>query len=120
MNDFLEAGMKKINSINEYEIEVLKERFERMMKLSYSIFGKENFLLLSNDKKNNLSIIFYICFFIDDMRDDFIEKNKEKIKENYKDLISQSTYTKSLISKANTSRDIQQKINKAKTILSNV
>ncbi len=63
MNDFLEEGMKEINSLNENEIEGLKERFERMMRLSYSTFGEENFRLSSNKKKNNLSIIILYLLF---------------------------------------------------------
>ena len=52
MSDFLEKTMKKINLMDDEEIEKLKQDFQRVMKLTFDFFGKNNLSYFSGHMKN--------------------------------------------------------------------
>ncbi len=122
MSNFLEMGMKELNKTDDNKIEELKNRFEKVMKLSYSIFEENNFSLQLNEKfkRINLSIMDSICHFLDTTNENFIEDNKEKIRKNYETLVNETNYIKAVTLATSSKEKVQERFYLAKTILSNV
>jgi hypothetical protein len=122
MSNFLEMGMRELNKTDDKNIDDLRNRFEKVMKLSYLIFEDNNFSLQANEKykRVNLSIMDSVCYFLDSTEESFIVKNKEKIKQNYLILINNSDYIKAVTLGTGSSEKVQERFYLAKTILSNV
>ncbi|WP_338815729.1 DUF262 domain-containing protein (plasmid) [Bernardetia sp. Wsw4-3y2] len=122
MSNFLEMGMRELNKTDDNRIEELKNRFEKVMRLSHSIFEENNFSLQLNEKSKriNLSIMDSVCHFLDTTDEYFIETHKEKIRKNYETLVNDSDYIKAVTLATSSSEKVQERFYLAKTILSNV
>jgi DNA-binding Xre family transcriptional regulator len=122
MSNFLELGMRELNKTDDNTIDELRNRFEKVMKLSYSIFGENNFSLQLKEKSKriNLSIMDSICHFLDTTDDNFIEIHKEKIRENYETLVNDIKYRNAVTLATSSSEKVQERFYLAKIILSNV
>ncbi len=91
MSAFLEEAMQKINVMTMAEIDTLKIDFERVMKLTYEFFGRQNFRFpqytplgeLSSRGLINSAMFETICYFFSKQTDAFLTENKEKIIDNY-------------------------------------
>lgn len=122
MSNFLEKGMRQLNKTEDNKIEELKIRFEKIIRLSYSIFGENNFRLKYKEKSTriNLSIMDSVCYFLDTTDENFIKKNKEKIEDNYKTLVNDNHYIQAVTLATSSKEKVQERFSLAKTILSNV
>ena len=109
MSDFVEKAMKKINLMDDGEIEILENDFERVMNLTFDFFGTKNFRLPSgkNRGKINIAIFESVCYFFSKMSEKFLQYHKKSIQDNfikllenpeYFDAIKYSTSTKSKVS----------------------
>ena len=94
MSDFVEAAMKKINQKDDYEILQMKNDFQRVMKVSYSIWKDKNFRIPTGLTKGTINIAIFetISNYLSLKSDAFITHNKDRIKRNYNTLIHNKTY----------------------------
>lgn len=122
MSNFLEMGMRELNKTDDNTIDELRNRFEKVMQLSYLIFGENNFSLQIKEKSKriNLSIMDSVCHFLDTTNENFIETHKEKIRENYEILVNDTNYIQTVTLATSSSEKVQERFYLAKTILSNV
>lgn len=106
MSDFVEAAMKKINQKDDLKIQEMQNDFQRVMKISYSIWHDKNFRIPTESTRGTINIAIFetVSNYISSKNDDFINVNKAIIKRNYTTLIHNKTYfeavTKSTANKA--------------------
>ncbi|KAA6336989.1 hypothetical protein EZS27_014897 [termite gut metagenome] len=106
MSDYIESAMKKINKMDEADIQEMRVDFKKVMRQSLSIWGNRNFRIPTNSTRGtiNIAVLETICNYLSFKEDDFIERNKAIIKTNYKTLINNDIYrdavTRSTASKA--------------------
>jgi len=98
MSDYVESAMKRINQLTEDEIQPMKDDFERVMKKSYNIWGRNNFRIPTDFTRGtiNTAILETVCNYLSSKTDDFININKQTIKGNYKKLIKNDLYFESV------------------------
>lgn len=103
LSAFLEEAMKKINDpkkMGEDEIEILKQDFKRVMELSYDFFENRNFRYPITDKEGNFisrgfintSMFESISYFFSNNTDGFLRTHRERIIQNYDELLKNQTY----------------------------
>lgn len=99
INDFLENAMGKINKdFSKDQIAEVEKDFERVMKLTYKFFGFQNFRIPTDNTRGriNLAVLESVSFFFSKQSDEFLNQNKEKIKENFKKLLNNNKYLESV------------------------
>lgn len=94
MSDFVERAMKKINLMDEREIDILKNDFERVMNLTFEFFGSKNFRLPSGQNRGRINIAIFesVCYFFSAMSDKFLELHKKSIQDNFIKLLENPAY----------------------------
>lgn len=103
LSPFLEEAMKKINAMSEDEINALKVDFERVMRITYDFFGKQNFRIPQWDNKDdkvvwrsrgviNSAMLESICYFFSHQTDSFLAENKKRIIYNFSGLFHDPIY----------------------------
>lgn len=94
MSDFVEAGMKRINKMEDSEIYLVKDDFQRVMEWSFSIWGIRNFRIPTEQTRGtiNTAIFETVCNYLSHQNDDFLARNKKTIEDNYEFLIKEETY----------------------------
>jgi hypothetical protein len=99
LSEFVENAMKNINKMGEEEIEILRQDFKRVMKLTFEFFGKRNFRfpIINKDGNTsrgfiNTSMLESVAYFFSIKSDDFLRTNKDKIIENFDELLKTLTY----------------------------
>jgi len=98
MDEFLGETMKAINQMSDEEINALEKDFERVMKLTYEFFGPRNFRLPTEKSKGriNIAIMESISNFFSIQSDHFLKKHKDKIKENFDKIFTDSDFIESV------------------------
>ncbi|CAA6830420.1 MAG: Unknown protein [uncultured Aureispira sp.] len=88
-HDFLDNAMRAINKKSTIELEELKHQFYRVMNLTFEFFGETNFRNINKSKGSGIvtSLFDSICFYFSNHSDQFLEKNKAEIIQNYPQLI---------------------------------
>ncbi|NJL13825.1 MAG: DUF262 domain-containing protein [Microscillaceae bacterium] len=100
LSEFLEKAMQRINKMGEEEIEIHKQDFKRVMKLTYEFFGKRNFRFPVLDKEGNIqsrgfintSMFESVAYFFSSCTDEFLSTYREKIQENFEKLLKNPIY----------------------------
>ncbi len=94
MDYFLVNAMKKMNSMEDSELDSLSKDFERVMKLTYNFFQNKNFRLPTENTRGriNIALLESICYFFSLKSDDFLNKNRETILSNYGQLLRNPKY----------------------------
>lgn len=94
MSDYIESAMKKINKMEDSEIQEITLDFKKVMRLSLSIWGNKNFRIPTNNTRGtiNTAVLETVCNYLSYKDDSFIERNKAIIKENYTELTSNPIY----------------------------
>jgi hypothetical protein len=94
MSGYIESAMKKINQMEDEKIYKIKVDFEFVMKSSFSIWKEKNFRIPTVYTRGtiNTAILESICNYLSSKDENFIEKNKSIIEENYSKLIADEVY----------------------------
>lgn len=94
MSEYVENAMKRINFMTDGEIENIKLDFEKVMVWSFKIWDRKNFRIPTEHTRGtiNTAILETICNFISYQSDVFLEKNKNTIRKNYKNLLNNEVY----------------------------
>jgi len=89
MDAFLGEAMMKINRMENEQINSLEKDFERVMRLTYEFFGKNNFRLPSGATRGriNLALMESVSLFFASHSDEFLQSNKAQILKNYEKLL---------------------------------
>jgi hypothetical protein len=122
MNDFLEKTMEKINLMSDEEIDELTNDFERVMVLTYDFFGKENFRLPQDNNRGKVNMIMFesISYFFSKQNNQFLEQNKEIIKQNFVKLREDQEYVNSIKRVRNDRDMVTRRFDLAQEILGGV
>ena len=94
MSDFVEKAMKQINLMDEGEIEILENDFERVMNLTFEFFGPKNFRLPSAQNRGRINIAIFesVCYFFSARSDEFLQSHKKSIQDNFIKLLENPEY----------------------------
>ncbi|MDR0605943.1 MAG: DUF262 domain-containing protein [Bacteroidales bacterium] len=94
MSEYIENAMKKINNMQDDEIQKIKSDFEKVMKQSFFIWEDKNFRIPTETTKGtiNMAVLETVCNYLSYKEEDFIRRNKPTIKANYEKLIKDATY----------------------------
>lgn len=119
MSDFLEKVMVDINKMSVDDTIIIKKRFKRIMKYTNDFFGENNFRLptLETRGRINLAVMDAICNFIDKQEDDYLNRNKSKIRDNYKKLIENPDFKQALGGATGSIQSVQKRFTLALEIL---
>jgi len=94
MSDFVERAMKKINLMDERDIDILKNDFERVMNLTFEFFGSKNFRLPYGQNRGRINIAIFesVCYFFSARSDKFLQSHKKSIQDNFIKLLENPAY----------------------------
>ncbi len=94
LSDFLDKAMRTINLMNNDKIKLLKENFERVMNVTFEVFGTKNFRLPSDKNRGRVNIAIFesVCYFFSGKTDDFLQNNKSSIENNFSKLLENAEY----------------------------
>jgi hypothetical protein len=122
MNNFLEEAMQKINLMSDEKIDELTKDFERVMRLTYDFFEKENFRLPQDHNRGKVNMIMFesISYFFSTHRNQFLEQNKEAIKLNFVNLRQNEEYVNSIKQVRNDRDMVTRRFDLAQEILGDV
>jgi hypothetical protein len=98
MSDYIESAMKKINNFDDAKIDEIKKDFQRVFELSYKIWGDKNFRIPTHSNKGfiNTAILETVCNYLSSKNDDYIQKNINRIREQYTELINNPDFLDSV------------------------
>ncbi len=127
LNEFLENAMKKINKMGEEELEILKQDFKRVMKLTYDFFGNRNFRFPKLNKEGktskgsiNTSMFESVSYFFSINTDEFLTRNRTQIIQNFEKLITHEAYQKATRASTGTKANVLTRFKLAQEILGNL
>jgi len=120
MSDYVESAMKRINQMSDEKIYNIKEDFERVMKWSYNIWGNKNFRIATEYTRGtiNTAILESVCNYLSKNSDFYLDRNKNTIKNNYIDLISNEIYYQAVTKSTGNKAKVLDRFRLAHTILS--
>lgn len=119
MSDLLEKTMKKINLMDDKEIEGLKQDFERVMKLTLDFFGKNNFRLPTKNSRGRINIALFesIAYFFSIQSDDFLTNCRESILKHYEELLNDKEYLGAIQGSTGVKRQVITRFEQVQKIL---
>ena len=126
LSPFVEETMQIINEMKDEQIKSICKDFNRVMDWTYKIFDKHNFRIpiYKDDtiKRGfiNVSILESVCFAISTKDDAFLEKNKDKIKDNYFILTKNEDYLNAVKTSTGDKKRVKSRFVLAQKILLNV
>ena len=131
LSPFLEEAMKKINAMSEDEINALKVDFERVMRITYDFFGKQNFRIPQWDNKDdkvvwrsrgviNSAMLESICYFFSHQTDSFLAENKNRIIYNFWNLFHDPIYMNAISSSTGSKLRVFNRFRLVQEILGNI
>lgn len=96
LSAFVESAMRKINTMSDKEILLLKDDFKRVMGITYDLFQDKNFRIPLVGKTTrgriNIAVLESVGYFFANITDSFLDKNKENIINNYSALLQNKDY----------------------------
>lgn len=118
MDDFLEKAMIKINLMDDDDISTLADNFIEVMKISYAIFGENNFRIFTESTKGrvNIAVMESIYHFI--KNNDIEQSSYDTIRERYKLLLKNQTYIDAVRFSTGSPNRVKNRFEKANKILS--
>lgn len=128
LSPFVENAMKVINQMKTEEIERLRTDFIRVMKWAYEILGSKTFRIPIYHENGelklkgfiNISILESVCNFISKYSDEFLQKYKTQIANNYDILIQNQEYLNAVKISTGNKAKVHTRFQLAEQILSNV
>ena len=122
MSNFLEATMKKINTMKSSEIESLKDDFKRVMKITHKFFGDRNFRLPTLRGRGivNMAILESIAYFFSTKDDMFLERYKVQIISNFDKLVQNMYYLEFVKNATSAKHKVVNRFNLVQEILGDI
>jgi len=127
MSDFLEKAMKKLNQMDDENLEILKKDFERVMKFTISFFGNNNFRLFTTYKNGNrqrgrinIALMESVAYFFSIQNDQFLILHQDQIKSNFDRLLENTEYLDAIRSATSGKAKVTARFNIAQKILGDI
>ena len=122
MSDLVEKAMKKINLMDDLEIELLKNDFERVMNLTFEFFGPKNFRLPSGKNRGRINIAIFesVCYFFSARSDNFLQPHKKSIQDNFIKLLENPEYFDAIRYSTSSKSKVITRFKRAQDILGDV
>jgi uncharacterized protein with ParB-like and HNH nuclease domain len=122
MDEFLNEALRKINKMNKTEIGSLKQDFRRIMSYTYDFFGEKNFRLSTERSRGriNIALLEAVGYFFAIKSDEFLEKNKQLILQNYEKLLKEDRFIKAVSSSTNAPKRVRDRFELVQEILGDV
>lgn len=120
LDDFLGKTMRRINRMSDADIRFLKDRFIRVMRLTFEFFGLTNFRLPSGNSRGriNIALLESICVYFDRKSDSELMNNRNSIINNYYIvLLNDYEFIESIRSSTGAPSKIKTRFNKVFEIL---
>lgn len=119
LSSFIEKAMKEINMWDDNQIADLSYEFKRVMEWTFEIWGENNFRMPTERTRGtiNMAIFETVCYFVSRTSDDFMRKNKKRLKMNYSKLISNPTYNDAVTRSTNSKIRVIDRFNLVEEIL---
>lgn len=121
LDDFLGKTMRRINRMQDSEINILSQRFLRAMLLSHNFFGSNNFRLPSeNNSKGriNIALMEVITVFFDQTSDLVLKEHEDLIKMRYYNiLLTDIEFRESIRNSTNSEKNVKTRFRKVFEIL---
>lgn len=118
MNTFVENAMKKINTFNESEIEIVKNKFNTSMRTTTEIFGSWNNFRIPTDYTRgriNIAVMESVANYFSDITPDSISnKLKEQYKLQYKKLLDDYEYYNAIRFSTGSTSNVKTRFKKVK------
>jgi hypothetical protein len=125
LSDFVEIAMRKINEMEQNDIENIKIDFLRVMRITLIFFGERNFRFPIEDYKGAKSVGFIntalfetVCYFFSTQTNTFLEENKGRIIENFDTLLQDDAFRKASRTSTGSRQNVEIRFTKAQEILS--
>ncbi|MEG4281379.1 DUF262 domain-containing protein [Microcoleus sp. MON1_C1] len=122
MSDFVERAMKKINLMDDRDIDLLKNDFERVMNLTFEFFGPKNFRLPSGQNRGRINIAIFesVCYFFSARSDEFLQSHKKSIQDNFIKLLENPEYFDAIKYSTSSKSKVSNRFKLAQNILGDV
>lgn len=120
MSAFLENTMKQINLMSDKDINLLEIDFERVMKKTSHFFKEDNFRLPRKRARINIAVMESVLYFFSNNNDNFLNKNKLKIIENYNLLFKNKKYIDAISTSTGSKQRVYDRFDIATEILSKI
>ena len=122
MSDFVERAMKKINLMDDRDIDLLKNDFERVMNLTFEFFGPKNFRLPSGQNRGRINIAIFesVCYFFSARSDEFLQSHKKSIQDNFIKLLEDPEYFDAIKYSTSSKSKVSNRFKLAQNILGHV
>lgn len=119
MSDYVEIAMKRINRLDDNEIEKIEIDFKRVMEWSFKIWKQANFRIPTEFTRGtiNTAILETVCNYLSSKVDSFLGKNKNIIKKNYGSLISNSVFFEAVTKSTGNKAKVMDRFKLANEIL---
>ncbi|TCJ17487.1 DUF262 domain-containing protein [Flaviaesturariibacter flavus] len=94
MSSYVEAAMRKINIMEDHQIDDMIDDFERVMNWSFRIWRHKNFRIPTQHTRGtiNTAILESVCNYLSSKDDQFLVENEHIIYHNYFTLIADKVY----------------------------
>lgn len=122
MDAFLEQALKIIQEMSDKDIVLLKEDFERVMRLTYQFFGDWNFRLptASSRGRINIALLEATGYFFSTQSDEFLQQHKQQIITNYERLLQTPEFIDAVRFSTGDTRRVRNRFRLAQEILGDV
>ena len=120
LSNYLENVMIQINKMSPSQIKDIRKDFSRVMNWAYKLWNRNSFRIQTKKTRGviNTAILESVCLFLSKKSDEFLEKNRNKIKNNYNQLLKDNTYISSVTRATGSKQNVFHRFQKAKEILS--
>lgn len=94
MSDYVENAMKKINKMEDSQINEIKVDFKNVMEWSFEIWGDANFRIPTNATRGtiNTAIFETVCNYLSSKDEKFIYRNLNRLNNNFSELLKNEIY----------------------------
>ncbi|MGB0385313.1 MAG: DUF262 domain-containing protein [Ardenticatenaceae bacterium] len=122
MDEFLNQALKEINKMNESQIGLLKQDFERVMTYTYAFWGEENFRLPTQRTRGriNIALLEAVGYFFAIKSNEFLQNNQKVIQRNYKKLLKEDRFIQAVRSSTNDPKKVSARFELVQEILGDV
>lgn len=120
LSNYLESVMVKINKMDYPQIKDIQKDFSRVMKWAYKLWNCDSFRIPTEKTRGviNTAILESVCLFLSEKSDEYLERNRNKIKNNYNQLLKDDIYISSVTRATGSKQNVYYRFQKAKEILS--
>ncbi len=124
MDEFLGYAMEAINTgLDDSWIPYLRHNFLHVMEWTYYFFGERNFRIPTESSRGriNISVMESVGYFFSSKNDDFLEKHRQKIIDNFfHRLIKDADYLDAVRTSTGDKKRVNTRFGLAMTILGDV